>query len=336
MLSNVAIAINNRDFPTKTVRKELDEVEKIIREQVAKFDPELNEYMSYICETAGKRIRPVLAILAAGAHGSIQRDNLTLGVIVELIHMATLVHDDVIDEADSRRNRATPNNKWGNGIAVLLGDTLFCHALLLSTEFNDLDICRKVGTAAKVVCEGEVIQSTTRFDPSITQEKYLRIIGEKTGALFAIACSLSGKLSGATEEQEKALYEFGWNLGTVYQLYDDCLDLVGDESSSGKTLRTDLKKGKLTLPLLKLMKGDDLAVRSLLEEKISQESPIDIQDIANSPAYPKAINDTVALGQDLLNQALNGISYLEDNKFSKALAQTAAFVEDLLIKCKQN
>jgi len=334
MFIESSIAIKNRDFPVNSVRKELDEVEKIISRQVDKFDTELQDYMDYICKTSGKRIRPVLAILAAGAHGKISEKNLTIGVIVELIHMATLVHDDVIDEADARRNQATPNYKWGNGMAVLLGDALFCHALLLSTEFDDLNICQKVGSAAKVVCEGEIIQSTKRFDASITQEEYLRIIGEKTGALFAIACSLSGRISGASEEEEKALYQYGWNLGTVYQLYDDCLDLVGDESQSGKTLRTDLKKGKLTLPLLKLLRGDDKEVTTLLNKKIKEQTPIFIQDIADSPAYPIAVNDTIQLGKNLLNDAVSGIAYLSESKFSKALIQTAAFIEDLLEKCR--
>ncbi|WP_276308437.1 polyprenyl synthetase family protein [Rubritalea profundi] len=137
------------------VRKEIKQVEKQISEQVKAFDSEVEPYIDYICNTSGKRIRPALAILAGGALGKISDDNLKIGVIFELIHMATLVHDDIIDEADTRRKTPTPNAKWGNGMAVLLGDALFSHALLLATEFGSIDICRKVGTASREVCQAK-------------------------------------------------------------------------------------------------------------------------------------------------------------------------------------
>jgi len=201
-------------LPFELVRPEIRKVEKQIAEQVNAFDPAVAPYIDYICNTSGKRIRPALAILTGGALGAITEENLKIGVVLELIHMATLVHDDIIDEATTRRKELTANAKWGNGMAVLLGDALFSHALLLATEFDDIEINRKVGRASREVCEGEVIQSQRRFDLTLTKEDYFKVISMKTGALFAAATGISANLSGADEVTEKALYDYGMKLGT--------------------------------------------------------------------------------------------------------------------------
>ena len=240
-------------FPFALVRPELERVETSIREQVRAFDPAIEPYVSYVCNTSGKRIRPALSILAGGATGGVDEDHVKIGVILELIHMATLVHDDIMDGATTRRMVPTANSKWGNGLSVLLGDALFSHALSLATDFDSIEICRKVGRASREVCEGEILQTQRRFDLSLTKEDYFRIINMKTGALFAAATGLAGRLSGVSEETEARLYDYGMKLGAAYQIYDDCLDLVGAEEEVGKTLRTDLAKGKLTLPILNLL-----------------------------------------------------------------------------------
>src|SRR5690606_36290518 len=152
-------------------------------------------------------------------------------------HMATLVHDDISDGATTRRMVPTANAKWGAGLSVLLGDALFSHALTLATDFKNLDICRKVGLASREVCQGEIIQTQRRFDLTLTKEDYFRIIEMKTGALFASATGLAAKLSGLEEAGEKRFYDYGMKLGTAYQIYDVCLDLVGSEEVVGKTLR---------------------------------------------------------------------------------------------------
>ena len=237
-------------IPFKLVKQELKDVEAQIRDQVLAFDPAVAPYIDYICNTSGKRIRPILSILVGGATGGVKPAHLTIGVILELIHMSTLVHDDIIDGADTRRQVPTANAKWGNGMAVLLGDALFSHSLLLATNFNSIEICRKVGQASREVCEGEVMQTQRRFDFTLTKEDYFHIIELKTGALFAAATSIPAALSEVNQETQDMLYDYGMKLGTAYQIYDDCLDLVGSEEQVGKTLRTDLEKGKLTLPLL--------------------------------------------------------------------------------------
>jgi len=172
-------------FPFELIQPQLERVEVSIREQIRAFDPSLEPYVAYVCNTSGKRIRPSLSILVGGAFGAVQEDHIKIGVILELIHMATLVHDDIIDGATTRRMVPTSNAKWGSGLSVLLGDALFSHALTLATEFDSIAICRKVGRAAREVCQGEIIQTQRRFDLSLTKADYFRIIEMKTGALFA-------------------------------------------------------------------------------------------------------------------------------------------------------
>jgi len=171
--------------PFAFLRPELDRVEQKIRSQAEEFDPAVEPYVAYLCNTSGKRIRPALAFLAGGATGAVTADHDKLSVILELIHIATLVHDDIIDGAEIRRQAPTANAKWGDALSVLLGDALFSHALMLSTEFDDKEIGRKVAAAAHEVCTGEIIQTQRRFDLKLSREEYFEIIRKKTAALIA-------------------------------------------------------------------------------------------------------------------------------------------------------
>ncbi|WP_018970095.1 polyprenyl synthetase family protein [Rubritalea marina] len=318
------------------VRKEIKQVEKQISEQVRAFDPEIEAYIDYICNTSGKRIRPALAILAGGALGSINNDNLKIGVIFELIHMATLVHDDVIDEAETRRKIATPNAKWGNGMAVLLGDALFSHSLLLATEFGKIEICAKVGKASREVCQGEVLQTQKRFDISLSVDEYFRIIAMKTGALFAASASISASLSGADEATEANIYAFGLNLGTAFQIYDDCLDLVGSEDTVGKTLRTDLEKGKLTLPLLKLLESASPETKKQLTNDIKAERPLDFESLVGNTAYTAAIQDSLDTASQMLEDGRAKLHGLPDNKYTEGLIEITQYLEGLIRQCHKS
>lgn len=322
-------------LPFELVRPEIRKVEKQISEQVNAFDPNVAPYMDYICNTSGKRIRPALAILAGGALGSINEDNLKIGVILELIHMATLVHDDIIDEATTRRKELTANAKWGNGMAVLLGDALFSHALLLATEFDDIEINRKVGRASREVCEGEVIQSQRRFDMTLTKEDYFKVISMKTGALFAAATGISANLSGADKATEDALYDYGMKLGTAYQIYDDCVDLVGTEDDIGKTLGTDLEKGKLTLPMLTLLEGATDDQRTKLNKRIVEQQPLDFEVLVGIADYEGAIEGALDTAANMLVEARDDLNGLEDNKYTTGLIDITRYLDDLINKCRK-
>lgn len=327
-------ATNKRPFSFDLVRPQMKSVEAQIAEQVEAFDPAVAPYMDHICNTAGKRIRPTLAILTGGACGGANDDHIKIGVILELIHMATLVHDDIIDGATTRRKVPTPNAKWGNGLAVLLGDALFSHALTLATDFDSIDICRKVGDASKAVCQGEVIQTQRRFDLNLTRDEYFRIIEMKTGALFAAACGLCAKLSGEDEAVQDALYNYGMRLGKAYQIYDDCLDLVGSEETVGKTLRTDLEKGKLTLPILNLLESASDAQRDKLHQRILNQQPLDLTVLIGIAEYEGAIESAIEMGFQVVADARNDLSVLGDSKYKDALVELTRYLEGLLNACR--
>ncbi|MDP0489436.1 MAG: polyprenyl synthetase family protein [Verrucomicrobiota bacterium JB023] len=320
--------------PFALVRPHLSEIEKLLREQVDSFDPGVQPYVDYVCDTAGKRIRPALAILTGGALGDITPDHLKLGSILELIHIASLVHDDIIDGADIRRKVATPHTKWGEGLAVLLGDALFSHALMLSTEFNDLHLSRGIAKAAREVCEGEIIQTQRRFDLTLGRKDYFRILEMKTGALFAAATGLSAYLSGADEETVEDLYQFGLKLGTAYQIYDDCLDLVGTEEQFGKTLRTDLEKGKLTLPILRLLETASPSQREKLQERIIKQEPLDLPVLSGIADYEGAIDYSIETAVRLVEDARDPLHFLPDNQYRDALFTLANYLLDLLRKLR--
>lgn len=322
-------------FPFDLVRPQLERVETAIREQVRGFDPAIEPYVAYVCNTSGKRIRPALAILAGGAAKEVTDDHLKLGVILELIHMATLVHDDIIDGAITRRMVPTANAKWGNALSVLLGDALFSHALTLATDFNSIDICRKVGNAARDVCQGEIIQNQRRFDLTFTKDDYFRMIGMKTGALFAAATGLAGKLSGLNEEAEARLTAYGMKLGTAYQIYDDCLDLVGSEDIVGKTLRTDLVKGKLTLPILNLLETASEPQRIKLNKRILDQEPLDLPVLLGIAEYEGAIESAVDTALVMLAQSRKDLAPLGCSVHATALAQITRYLAGLLEKCRR-
>ena len=237
------------------VRPQLDEVIARITRQAEAFDPAIEGYVSYALQSSGKYLRPLVTLLAGGASGAVTSAHVDLAVIVELIHLATLVHDDIMDEAERRRNQPTLNARWGNALSVLLGDALFAHALDLSTRFDDAEISRAIARATRDVCTGEIIQTQRRFDLHLSVEDYLRIIELKTATLFAVAAQLGAKLNSAPKEATDALTSFGRHIGAAYQIYDDCIDLAGRESVCGKTLGTDLRKGKMTLPMLQLLRN---------------------------------------------------------------------------------
>ena len=228
----------------------LDAVTKRLAEQVNAFDPALSQYAEYALTGNGKHLRPTMVALAANSLGTVNDSHVTVAAIIEMIHLATLVHDDVMDEAEMRRGKLTLAANWGNEIAVLFGDCLFAQALKLAASFPTPEICRAVASATNTVCSGEILQTRHRKNFELSQKDYFRVLQMKTGELFALSCDMAALLGNATPGQRAALREFGMAFGTAYQIYDDCVDLFGTEKKAGKSLGTDLAKGKLTYPVL--------------------------------------------------------------------------------------
>ena len=321
--------------PFAFLRPELDRVENLIREQATKFDPAVEPYVAYILNTSGKRIRPALTFLSGGATGELTDEHHKLAVGLDLIHVATLVHDDIIDGAEIRRQAPTANAKWGNALSVLLGDCLFAHALMLSSQFEDKVISKKVASFANEVCSGEIIQTQRRFDLQLSKEDYFDIIEKKTAALFAAAMELGARLNGQTSHICETLKDFGLHIGTAYQIYDDCIDLMGEEEEFGKTLRTDLNKGKLTLPILNLLGSANEKQSEKLHRLLIQKEPIDVSTLANIADYVGSIEAAIDTGQDLVAQARDCLMVLDDSDHKVALSGIADFLDVLLEGCRQ-
>ncbi|MEI6712651.1 MAG: polyprenyl synthetase family protein [Verrucomicrobiota bacterium] len=301
------------------VQEALVSVEQRIRAQARAFDPSVESYVAYAIESNGKRLRPALALLAGGATGNILPDHENLAVIVELVHAATLVHDDILDEADKRRSQPTTNARWGNSLAVLLGDCLFAHSLRLSSAFDDNRMCRRIAEAASEVCSGEIIQTQRRFDLKLSVPDYYKILEMKTGALFAVATELAALLNGASPAVMEGLREFGLRLGTAYQIYDDCLDLAGDEENVGKTLGTDLRRGKLTLPVIHLLQTSSPEERERISNLILQGEEAEIRGLVQHAVDTGAVRFTVATGRRMLAEAQESLDVLEHSVYRESL-----------------
>jgi octaprenyl-diphosphate synthase len=206
----------------------------------------------HLTRFGGKRLRPALVHLTGGMAGRTTDEHAIIGAMVEALHMASLLHDDVLDGADTRRKVATLNALHGNEIPILLGDVLYSRAFALSLELTTLHAARELAVASEAICRGEIEQSFLRFQLDLPESAYFDVIRAKTAQLYATACSLGARYAGGSEQQVQALARFGFDLGMGFQIIDDCLDIVGDEGVVGKSLGTDLETGKITLPVLRL------------------------------------------------------------------------------------
>lgn len=301
------------------ISRELTRVEEVLAEQVAGFDPRVSHYVDYVLSGTGKRLRPTLALLSGGATEKITDGHIKLGVIVELIHIATLVHDDILDGADIRHRLPTANTRWGNEISVLLGDCLFAHALSLAASFPTTEVCRRVSEATNTVCAGEILQTQYRFNLDLRLDDYLNVIDMKTGALFAVSCELGGSLNSSTPATVESLRMFGSNLGIAYQIYDDCVDILGQERKAGKSLGTDVKKGKLTLPFLLLLQGTAPAKRTALGEMIFRDEPEDRQQLKALITNNGAMNKSLLMIDSYVARAEANLAAIPVNTYSKTL-----------------
>jgi octaprenyl-diphosphate synthase len=245
-----------RDFTGlfQRVSPHLAALDRFLRGQVELFEPEIREMAAYCLDTTGKRLRPTLVFFSGWQGDGVVSDDLVRAAgVVEMVHLATLVHDDIMDRAELRRNRRTASREFGPDAAVLLGDALFSQALNVAAQFPTTEVCRLVSESTRKVCSGEIMQTLRRRDINISLTEYRRMIDLKTAELFRVSCFLGARLSGAGPGFAEAADRFGHHLGIAYQIYDDLVDFVGEEQRIGKTLGTDLATGKLTLPLMLLL-----------------------------------------------------------------------------------
>lgn len=251
------------------LRPHMAALDVFLRGQLAAFEPEIRDMADYCIDTSGKRIRPALVFLSGWSGGEAPSPELVrVAAVVELVHLATLVHDDIMDEADVRRSRSTAARQFGPEAAVLLGDALFAHALHLASQFPTPEVCHAVSDSTRKVCAGEIVQTLRRGTNNITRADYFRVIDLKTAELFRVSCFLGSKLGGFPDSFVESASRFGRHLGIAYQIYDDLADFFGQEKRIGKTLGTDLQSGKVTLPLLALLDRLPEGERTALMEEI--------------------------------------------------------------------
>ena len=245
------------------IARDLEEVERTLARTLDRPRPGVGRLIDHLGHYRGKRLRPALLLLTAHACGRVTPAHHTLAAVVEMIHTATLVHDDVLDSASIRRHVSTVNALWGNQTSILLGDYLFTHAFHLTSTLGDAAACRLIGEATNRVCEGELHQICQRGNLELTEQEYFDIVDGKTAALTACCCRLGALFSGKPAEVVERLSAYGRGLGIAFQIADDLLDLVGEERSTGKSLGTDLEQQKLTLPLVYLLENasPELATR---------------------------------------------------------------------------
>ncbi|MBL6765712.1 MAG: polyprenyl synthetase family protein [Verrucomicrobiae bacterium] len=304
----------------------LRDVVEELEGQVERFDPEIAAYTRYALTNQGKHLRPVLLALSGRAIGPLTHDHVRVATIVEMIHLATLVHDDIMDEARVRRKRPTLAANWGNQISVLVGDCLFAHALTLAASFPTPVICRNVAQATNTVCSGEVLQTHRQLNFEVTREEYFKVISMKTAELFGLSCHLGGMLSGGGEAEIKALRDFGMALGTAYQIYDDCVDVFGNEASAGKSLGTDLASGKMTLPILILLESVESADRARLEEWIRNWRPHYFERVAELMARHNILRESQRVLWGFLEQGGAALRELPDSEETAALSGLLRFL----------
>jgi octaprenyl-diphosphate synthase len=236
------------------VAPHLAALDRFMRLQAEQFEPEIREMAAYCLDIAGKRLRPTLVFISGWRGDGVVDEALVRAAgVVEMVHLATLVHDDIMDRAEIRRSRQTASRKFGPDAAVLLGDALFSQALHIASQFPTPEVCRLVSASTRRVCSGEIMQTLRRRDTSITLNDYRRMIDLKTAELFRVSCYLGASLSTQGSGFADAADRFGHHLGIAYQIYDDLADFLGEEQKIGKTLGTDLATGKLTLPLMLLL-----------------------------------------------------------------------------------
>ncbi len=315
------------------VQDELQKVRDTIAAQTEHFSPYMRDYMRQVCRGHGKMLRPGLVLLTAAATGGIKPEHTTFAAMLEMLHMASLIHDDVLDKADTRREQPTPNALWGNELAVLLGDSMLAQAMVMGADIGEARFIRRMALAVRDLCEGEVEQSTRLWDMEMSRADYYELIRKKTATLFAMAMSGAAYLQGLEDEMVEHLNRMGTLLGISYQIYDDCLDLTGTDAAAGKTLGTDNEKGKLTLPVFFLMESSSEDVAEYVRNCVEKRQEIDYARLRNTEAFAEAIRLSVDEGLARNSEAREVLWMLPESTAREALTEMTYRLDEMLQDC---
>ena len=306
------------------VAAEFEQVNQLIVDQLHS-DVEMVENVGhYIIDAGGKRLRPLLVLLAAAGVGPVQQAHITFAAVIEFIHTATLLHDDVVDISSLRRGRPTANAEFGNAPSVLVGDFLYTRAFQLMVQLADMDILQHMADTTNTIAEGEVLQLVRAGDAATTEQQYMDVITRKTAILFAAGCYGAATLSGCGEEQRQSLHRFGLNLGIAFQMIDDALDYDGDPTAMGKNVGDDLTEGKPTLPLIYTLASGNPEEQALVEKAISSKTADDIEQVLVAVRRCGALDYTRDRARHYHDLALQELGSLPNAEARLALEQITA------------
>lgn len=307
------------------IAQDMGDVDNVIRNKLHSHVALIRQISEYIINSGGKRLRPALVILSAGAFNYPGKYHHNLAAVVEFIHTATLLHDDVVDESELRRNRETANALFGNAASVLVGDFLYSRAFQMMVEVDNMRVMQVLADATNTIAEGEVLQLLNCKDPDVDEENYLRVIRFKTAKLFEAATRLGAILGNATPEEEEALAVYGMHLGTAFQLIDDLLDYSGDNQDTGKNLGDDLAEGKPTLPLIYAMRAGTEAQADVIRKAIVEGGNDGFQPVLEVIQQTNALDYARKRAQAEAETAANAIASLPDTDNKKHMLQLASF-----------
>lgn len=310
------------------IKQDLIEVEKIVQRHIASSVSFVTTIAEYVIRNGGKRLRPVLCLFSSRLAGASGPKVIDCAAAMEFFHTATLMHDDVIDNAKLRRGKVSANNRWGNQVAVLVGDFFYCQASALLVDTGNLRIIKLVTKAMLSTTEGEILEISKSNDLGTTEEDYLKIVTDKTAVLMSTSCAIGGILGNVSEEYIVALAEYGRNLGVAFQLADDVLDYISEDENFGKAQGTDLREGKLTLPLITALRHCNNDERRLIKDVLIAESLDDLRlrEVISIIARTGGMESTLNLARSYIQKAKEALQPFKPSIEKEALLTLASYV----------
>ena len=328
MSTNLLYSMRNPvDFESikRLTADEAKAVDSLIIKQLSSDVILINQMGHYIVSNGGKRLRPMLLLLTAKALGHVSQHHLVLAAVIEFIHTATLLHDDVVDESDLRRGKQSANAVWGNAASVLVGDYLYSSAFEMMVGTNIMRVMEILSKTTTAIAEGEVLQLLNCNNPETTEAKYLEVISRKTAILFSAATKLAAVVSNASLEVEEKLAQYGQHLGVAFQLIDDALDYKANKDELGKNLGDDLAEGKPTLPLIYAIKNSSLGESNTIINAIKNGDRDAFNDVYAIVKSSKAIEYTEHRANEEARKAMDALAVLPDSVYKDALLSLASF-----------
>ena len=310
------------------VKQDSQAVDDLIRANLNSEVPMVEEIAAYLIEAGGKRLRPLLVLLCAKACGYQGRDHVKLAAVIEFLHTAMLLHDDVVDESDLRRGRETVNAAWGNAPSVLVGDFLHSRAFEMMVDIGNIRVMEILSKATNVIAEGEVQQLSFIRNPATTEVEYMEIISRKTAMLFQAAAHAGAVLAGANEKTEHALRDYGLHLGIAFQMVDDQLDYLGTPEELGKNIGDDLAEGKVTLPLIVAMRNGQPDQKAFVEDAIRNGGVENLPEMIQLVKATDALKYTSEQANTERCQAMACLNNVADSEFKDSMSTLVNFVVD--------